>query len=55
MKTLAQEKTIIYRNQLVTFVDWSSHDIHKGTIEIKILGRKTFMTVDYNDLQNTTK
>lgn len=50
--TLEQQKTIVYENKLVTWVDWASRDIKKGTIKIKILGRKTYMTVDYKDLKN---
>lgn len=53
-KTLDQSRTIVYENKLVTWVDWASRDIHKGTIKIKILGRKTYTTVDYNDLKNVS-
>jgi len=50
--TLEQQKTIVYENKLVTWVDWASRDIKNGTIKIKILGRKTYMIVDYKDLKN---
>lgn len=49
---LEQQKTIVYKNKLVTYVDWASRDMKKGTIMIKILGRKTYQTVDYADLKN---
>lgn len=53
-KTLDQSRTIVYENKLVTWVDWASKDVTKGTIKIKILGRKTYMTVDYNELKNVS-
>jgi len=52
--TLEQQKTIIYENKLVTWVDWDSRDIRKGTIKIKIIGRQTYMFVDYKDLKNVS-
>ena len=49
---LEQNKTIVYENKLVTYIDWGSRDIKKGTIKIKILGRKTYQTINYADLKN---
>lgn len=45
------KRQFLYENRLVTQIDWASMDIRKGTIRIKILGRKTFETVNYADLK----
>jgi hypothetical protein len=49
---LEQEKSILYENKLVTFVDWASRNVKTGTINIKVLNRNTFVTVEYNQLKN---
>jgi hypothetical protein len=48
---LDQQKTILYENKLVTFVDWASRNVKTGTIRIRVMNR-TFVTVDYNQLKN---